>query len=98
MLISVLIFSGPLWILIGRELLAVAMFVSFRSAWYVPAFAWLRATVGTIPFVWIGASLYGSSGAFIAMMIGNAGVAVIASIISQQINLKWQAQTLNAVR
>lgn len=98
MLIDVVLFSGPLWILIGRELLAVAIFVSFRSAWYVPVFAWLRATIGTIPFVWFGAYLYGSSGAFIAMLIGNAVVAVAANVVSQRVNLKWQAQMLNAAR
>ncbi|SHM57481.1 Na+-driven multidrug efflux pump [Pseudomonas asturiensis] len=95
MLVHVFIFAGPLWILIGRELVAVAVFVSFKTAWYVPAFAWLRATIGTVPFVWLGSSLYGSSGAFIAMLMGNAGVAIIASIISQRVSLKWQAKMLN---
>ena len=95
MVVHVFIFAGPLWILIGRELVAVAVFVSFKTAWYVPAFALLRATIGTVPFVWLGSSLYGSAGAFIAMLVGNACVAIITSIISQRVNLKWQAKMLN---
>lgn len=88
---QVLLFAGALWILIGRELIAVAVFVSFRHAWYVPIFAWLRATIGTFPFVWAGAHLYGSSGAFIGMLVGNAGTAVLASFVSLKLSAKWRA-------
>lgn len=95
MIVHVFIFAGPLWILIGRELVAVAVFVSFKATWYVPVFAWLRATIGTVPFVWLGASLYGSAGAFIAMLVGNASIAIIASIISQRVSVKWQAEMQN---
>ncbi len=98
MLVQVLIFAGPLWILIGREFVAVAIFVSFKAAWYVPVFAWLRATLGTVPFVWLGASLYGSSGAFVAMLIGGASFSVIASIFSQRVSLQWQTHALNTIK
>ncbi|WP_407309509.1 MATE family efflux transporter [Pseudomonas sp. nanlin1] len=98
MLVQVLIFAGPLWILVGREFVAVAIFVSFKAAWYVPVFAWLRATLGTVPFVWLGASLYGSSGAFIGMLVGGACFAVIASIFSQRVSLKWQSHALNTIK
>jgi hypothetical protein len=80
MVAQVLVFTGAFWILIGREMIAVAVFVSLRHAWYVPIFAWLRATMGTFPFVWAGAHLYGSSEAFIGMLIGDAGTAVLANL------------------
>lgn len=92
---EVLLFAGPLWILIGRELVAIAVFVSFRRPWYVPIFAWLRATIGTFPFVWAGAHLSGGSGAFIGMLIGNAGVAVLANLVSRRVRAKWQAGNVN---
>jgi Na+-driven multidrug efflux pump len=83
---EVLLYAGPLWVLIGGELVAVAVFVSFGRAWYVPVFAWLRATLGTIPFLWLGAHLNGSSGAFISMLAGNACVAVLANLTSRRIS------------
>lgn len=92
MVVEVLLVAGPLWILLGRELVAVAVFVSFRHAWYVPIFAWLRATIGTVPFVWAGAHLYGSSGAFVGMLIGNAGTATLANLFSRRICAKWRGR------
>lgn len=88
---QVLLFAGGLWILIGREFIAVAVFVSLRRPWYVPIFAWLRATMGTIPFVWAGAHFYGSAGAFIGMLVGNAGTAVLASFVSLKLSARWRA-------
>lgn len=83
---EVLLYAGPLWVLIGGELVAVAVFVSFGRAWYVPVFAWLRATLGTIPFLWLGAHLNGSTGAFIGMLAGNACIAVVANLTSRFIS------------
>ena len=44
--------------------------------------AWLRATLGTVPFVLGGIHLFGAAGAFPAMLTGNALIAVTSITIA----------------
>ncbi|RMP69004.1 hypothetical protein ALQ18_04395 [Pseudomonas marginalis pv. marginalis] len=71
--------GAGLWVIIGLDFVAIAVFVTMRRAWLVAAFAWLRATVGTLPFVYGATHLFGSSGAMPGILTGNALVAVMST-------------------
>ncbi|KPC33645.1 MATE efflux family protein [Pseudomonas syringae pv. cilantro] len=71
-------FGGGLWVVIGLDFVAIAVFMTMNRSWWVPVFAWLRATAGTVPFVYAGAHWFGSSGAFPGMLAGNAVIALIS--------------------
>lgn len=71
-------FGAGLWIVFGLDFIAQSLFLTLGQAWWVPAFGWLRGTLGTIPFVYIGAHEYGGVGALAGMWLGNALVALLA--------------------
>ncbi|RMT59424.1 Membrane protein [Pseudomonas coronafaciens pv. atropurpurea] len=71
-------FGGGLWVLIGLDFVAISVFMTMNRSWWVPVFAWLRATAGTVPFVLAGIHWFGSSGAFPGMLAGNAIIALIS--------------------
>lgn len=75
-------FGGVLWTLIGLQFIAISIFITMRRAIYVTLFGWLRATLGTIPFVWYGARAFGGEGAVIGQLVGNALVALAAFVMS----------------
>ncbi|MGA3683875.1 hypothetical protein ACPCX5_28145, partial [Pseudomonas graminis] len=68
--------GGGLWALIGLDFVATAMFVTLGLPWLVALFAWLRATLGTVPFVLGEISLFGAAGAFPAILTGNTLIAL----------------------
>lgn len=70
--------GAGVWILYGLDFVAQSMFLTMSRAWWVPAFGWLRGTLGTVPFVYAGSQWYGASGALVAMWCGNALVALLA--------------------
>lgn len=81
-------FGGGLWVLIGLDFLAIAVFVTMQRSWLVALFAWLRATLGTVPFVLAGTDFFGASGALPGMFFGNALIALTsistAALIAKQ--------------
>ena len=76
---------GP-WLLIGLDFIAISLFISRGRVWWVPAYAWLRATLGTVPFIWVGAQAYGASGVMLGLWCGNALVALISIATAVTIN------------
>jgi putative MATE family efflux protein len=75
-------FGGVLWTLIGLQFIAISIFITMHRAIYVTVFGWLRATLGTIPFVWYGARAFGGEGAVIGQLVGSALVALAAFVLS----------------
>ena len=73
-------FGPGLWLLIGLDFIAVSVFITLDRAWWITFYAWLRASVGTIPFVVIGADHFGASGVMLGMWLGNALVALISIV------------------
>jgi putative MATE family efflux protein len=63
--------SGPMWFFVGLLFTANAAFNNLGFPLYSTAFNWGRATLGTIPFAWGGAKLYGYEGALGGMMLGS---------------------------
>ncbi|MFJ4064440.1 MATE family efflux transporter [Pseudomonas sp. NPDC089996] len=79
-------FGPGLWLLIGLDFIALSLFISRGRVWWVPAFAWLRATLGSVPFIWAGAQLYGASGVMLGLWCGNALIAVMSIATAVAIN------------
>jgi Na+-driven multidrug efflux pump len=72
--------GAGLWIAFGLDFVALSMFLTMGRPWWVAAFAWLRGTLGTVPFVYLGGRYYSSNGALLGMWLGNALVATLAII------------------
>ena len=70
--------GAGLWAIIGLDFVAMSVFVTMGRPWLVAMFAWLRATVGTLPFVYLGTRLFGGSAALAGMFTGNALIAIIS--------------------
>jgi Na+-driven multidrug efflux pump len=91
--------GGGLWAVMGLDFVAIAMFVTLGRPWLVAMFAWLRATLGTVPFIIGGIHLFGAAGAFPAMLTGNALIALtsitIASVTARRfLRRRVEAQAL----
>ncbi|PHX34509.1 MATE family efflux transporter [Pseudomonas amygdali] len=70
--------GGVLWTLIGLQFIATSVFLSMGRPAYVTLFSWLRASLGTMPFVWYGAHKFGSVGVMLGQLLGNTIVAFCA--------------------
>ncbi|MEE4620822.1 MATE family efflux transporter [Pseudomonas alliivorans] len=79
--------GGGLWVIIGLDFVAIAVFMTMNRSWLLAVFAWLRATLGTVPFVYVGAHWFGGSGAVPGMFAGNAVIASI-SIVTASVTAK----------
>ncbi|MGB1027300.1 MAG: hypothetical protein ACPGYL_12145, partial [Rhodospirillaceae bacterium] len=67
------LFCGPLalaYFFNGALFVANAFFNNLARPLYSTALNWGRHTVGTIPFVWIGALLFGAPGVLIGQAVG----------------------------
>lgn len=72
--------GAGLWIIFGLDFIAAASFLALGRPWWVAGFAWLRASLGTWPFVYFGAHTWGAGGALLGMWVGNALVAALAVV------------------
>lgn len=78
---------GPgLWVIIGLDFIAISVFICRGQAGWVAFYAWLRATLGTLPFVTAGAALQGASGVMLGLWVGNALVALASVATAILIN------------
>ena len=73
-------YGGLLWALISLDFVSQAVFVTLGRPWLLTLFAWLRVTVGAIPFIWAGAHWFGSGGAVLGMLVGNALIAMASTL------------------
>jgi hypothetical protein len=70
------------WIFVGFLLVANAMFNTLGQPRVATMFNWGRATLGTIPFVWLGAKVGGAQVAMLGIALAAvlfAGVAVLTA-------------------
>ena len=77
-------YGGVLWFFLGAIFVANAAFNNLGFPVVSTLFNWGRATLGTLPFVTIGAARFGAEGGYIALIAGSAlfGIgAVIAAYI-----------------
>ncbi|NOL49351.1 hypothetical protein HKX40_04265 [Pelistega europaea] len=71
-----------LWIPIGLLFVSISILLVMNHATYVTLIAWARATVATIPLIWLGSKLAGSSGALIGQILGAASLSIIVFLFS----------------
>ena len=94
------IWLSPLFGMIGFLFIANAAFNNLDKPHYSAWLNWSRATIGTIPFVHIGAALGASHGLITGQIVGGAIIAIIAIIICNQlinrINLDQQTTRAKA--
>jgi putative MATE family efflux protein len=62
--------SGPIWLFMGLLFTANAAFNNLGFPLYATAFNWGRATLGTMPFVLIGAAWGGPEGILVGFFLG----------------------------
>jgi putative MATE family efflux protein len=74
--------SGPMWLTLGGLFVANAAFNNLGFPLYSTAFNWGRATIGTVPLVWLGAWLGGASGALIGAAAGGAVFGIAALVLA----------------
>ena len=64
--------SGVLWLFLGAIFVANAAFNNLNSPMLSAVFNWGRATLGTIPFVTVGAAYAGPKGGYLGLVAGCA--------------------------
>src|SRR5882724_2169746 len=74
------VYVAPTWLFVGATFVANAAFNNLGFPTWSSVFNWGRATVGTVPFVWIGATQFGPEGVIAGQAAGTV-VFGVASII-----------------
>ena len=84
---------SPLFVFLGALFIANAAFNTLGQAHYSTLLNWGRATLGTVPFVAVGAHRGGAPGALIGNMLGGVVFGLGATYLSyrliRQISEKW---------
>jgi putative MATE family efflux protein len=88
--------AGPMWLLLGGLFVANAAFNSLGFPLYATAFNWGRATIGTVPLVWLGAHLAGAPGVLYGMAAGGAVFGVAALVTAFHVIKRLQRDDLAA--
>ncbi|QKH37926.1 MATE family protein [Achromobacter pestifer] len=73
------------WALNSLYFVAIAVFNNLGYATYSTAIGWLRATVGTLPFVWLGAYYGGPEGVLAGQTAGFALFSLIAMLLCRRV-------------
>jgi len=88
---------GPgLWVILGLDFIAISVFICRGQVGWVAFYAWLRATLGTLPFVAAGAALQGASRVMLGLWVGNALVALASIATALWVN-RQPAPTLQVL-
>jgi putative MATE family efflux protein len=74
--------SGPMWFFIGLLFTANAAFNNLGYPLYSTFFNWGRATLGTVPFAWVGAQWRGYEGALAGLALGSVAFGVAAAVVA----------------
>jgi putative MATE family efflux protein len=92
----VFLFAGPLSLMFffnGVIFVSNAAFNNLGHPFYSTIVNWGRHTLGTVPFVLVGAAWYGAPGVLIGQFIGGAVFAVVAVLLARKVMAKQGAQT-----
>lgn len=73
------------WALNSLFFVSIAVFNNLGYATYSTAIGWLRATLGTLPFVWLGAHYGGPEGVMLGQTTGFALFSLIAMALCQRV-------------
>ncbi|KRC85661.1 multidrug efflux pump VmrA [compost metagenome] len=78
-------YGGFAWALNSLFFVSIAVFNNLGYATYSTAIGWLRATLGTLPFVWVGAHYGGPEGVMLGQMAGFALFSLIAMALCRRV-------------
>jgi putative MATE family efflux protein len=78
-------FSGPMWFFIGLLFTSNAVFNNLGFPLYATFFNWGRATLGTVPFAWVGAKFHGFEGALAGVALGSVVFGIAASVVAVRV-------------
>lgn len=73
------------WALNSLFFVSIAVFNNLGYATYSTAVGWLRATLGTLPFVWLGAHYGGPEGVLLGQTTGFALFSLIAMVLCRRV-------------
>ena len=79
------IYVAPTWLFVGATFVANAAFNNLGFPTWSSVFNWGRATVGTVPFVWLGATQYGPQGVIAGQAAGAVVFGIAAIIVALRI-------------
>jgi len=91
------IYVAPTWVFIGATFVANGAFNNLGFPTWSTVFNWGRATVGTVPFVWIGATQFGPEGVLAgqaagAVLFGIAAIIVCFRVVDRLATRQLRAQ------
>ncbi len=91
------VYVAPTWLAIGATFVANAAFNNLGFPTWSSVFNWGRATVGTVPFVWFGATQFGPEGVLAgqaagAVVFGFAAIIVALRIVDRLATHHLEAQ------
>ncbi|CAB3925906.1 hypothetical protein LMG26858_05799 [Achromobacter anxifer] len=78
-------FGSFAWAINSLYFVAIAVFNNLGYATYSTAIGWLRATLGTLPFVWLGAHYGGPEGVLAGQTAGFALFSLIAMLLCRRV-------------
>jgi Na+-driven multidrug efflux pump len=78
-------YGGVLWFFLGAIFVANAAFNNLGFPLVSTLFNWGRATLGTLPFVALGAARFGPEGGYLGLIIGSALFGILAVIAAYMI-------------
>jgi putative MATE family efflux protein len=78
-------YVAPTWLFVGATFVANAAFNNLGFPTWSSVFIWGRATVGTVPFVWIGATQFGPEGVIAGQAAGTVVFGVASIIVALRI-------------
>ena len=93
----IFLFCGPLslaWIFNGIIFVGNAAYNNLGHPFYSTWVNWGRNTLGTIPFVYFGAQLWGAEGVLIGQMAGGMFAAIISFILAERLMKKAETDQL----
>ncbi len=83
---------SPLFVFLGALFVCNAVFNTLGRPHFSTALNWTRATLGTIPFVMVGAHYYGAPGVLIGMMLGGIFVGLLAIMLAYRLLAQYEAK------
>jgi len=92
----VFLFAGPLSLMFffnGVIFVANAAFNNLGHPFYSTIVNWGRHTLGTIPFVIVGAAWFGAPGVLIGQYLGGAVFALVAVMLARRVIAKQEGET-----
>lgn len=90
----VYLFCGPLslaWIFNGVIFIGNATYNNLGHPMYSTWVNWGRNTLGTVPFVWVGALYWGAEGVLIGQMAGGMFAAIVSFIVAERLMKRAEA-------